>query len=103
MVIVYSKNRVPIRLTAERWGHVVTYHPEMVGQREAILETVGEPDLVQRGDYGAFLAARLYTDTALGEKYLVVAYRETTSEDGFILTAYYTRRLSTQRETVWKR
>jgi hypothetical protein len=61
----------------------------MVGQREAVLETVGEPDLV--------------TDTALGEKYLVVAYRETTSEDGFILTAYYTRRLSTQRETVWKR
>ena len=50
MVIVYSKNRVPIRLTAERWGHVVTYHPEMVGQREAVLETVGEPDLVQRGD-----------------------------------------------------
>jgi len=103
MLIVYSTHRTPIRLTSERWEHIVTYHPEMAGQREAVLETVAEPDVIQQGDYGELLAARFYTGTPLGDKHLVVAYREVNQEDGFILTAYYTRRLSTQREILWKR
>lgn len=103
MFIVYSVQHVPIRLTGERWDHIVTYHPEMAGQREAVLETVAEPDVIQQGDYGELLAARFYTGTPLGDKHLVVAYREVDPEDGFILTAYYTRRLSTQREILWKR
>jgi hypothetical protein len=103
MLVVYSKNQVPIRLTSERWQHVVTYHPELDGQRDAVLETLAEPEQIQRGDYGELLAARFYRDTPLGEKHLVVAYREVNEEDGFILTAYYARRLSTQRETLWKR
>lgn len=103
MLVVYSKNRVPIRLTTERWQHIVTYHPELDGRREAVLETVADPERIQRGDYGELPAARFYTDTPLGEKYLVVAYREVNDTDGFILTAYYARRLSTQRETLWKR
>jgi len=49
------------------------------------------------------LAVRLYAETSLGEKYVVVAYRELSSEDGFILTAYLTRRPSSRRETLWKR
>ena len=103
MLIVYSLNRVPIRLTAERWEHIATFHPEMAGQRDAVLETVAEPEIIQLGDYGELLAARFYARTPLGDKHLVVAYREMSPEDGFILTAYYTRRLSTQREILWKR
>lgn len=49
------------------------------------------------------MAIRRYTDTPLGEKFLVVVYREVSTEDGFIVTAYLTRRPSSRRETLWKR
>lgn len=47
MLIVRSRNGVPVRLTEERWRHIVDRHPEMDGQREKVLET---------------LAGRLYLD-----------------------------------------
>ena len=103
MRIVRSVNDVPIRLTEERWKHISRRHPETKTQRERVLETVSEPDLVQRGDAGELLAVRHYPETPLTEKYLVVPYRELSGTDGFILTAYLTNRPSSGRETVWKR
>jgi len=75
----------------------------MNGQQDAVIKTVSAPDLIQQGDFGGLLAARRYSGTALGDKFLVVAYREVDRHDGFVLTAYYTRRLSAQREILWKR
>jgi hypothetical protein len=103
VLIVRSHNGVPVRLTEERWRHVVERHPEMGGLREQVLETLAGPDMIQEGDFGELLAFKLYPGTPLGEKFLVVAYREVSSEDGFVLTAYLTRRPSIRRETVWKR
>jgi len=103
MLIVRSRNGVPVRLTKERWQHIVRRHPEMDDQRERVLETVAEPDMIQQGDFGALLAIRFYPDTPLTSKSLVVAYREVSPEDGFILTAYLTRRPSARRVTIWKR
>ena len=42
-------------------------------------------------------------ETPLTRKYLVVVYRETSSEDGFVLTAYLASQLSARRGTLWKR
>lgn len=103
MLIVRSRNGIPVRLTEERWQHIVRRHPEMVDQRERVLETVAEPQWVQQGDYGALLAIRSYADTPFGDKHLVVIYREVGDDDGFILTAYFTDRPSTKRVTLWKR
>ena len=103
MFIVYSHSQVPIRLTIERWKRIVTNHPEMDTQKERVLETVAEPDLIQEGDDGELLAVRFYEETPLTSKHLVVAYRETDTEDGFVVTAYLTRRLSTQRTLLWER
>jgi len=103
MLIVRSRNGVPVRLTEERWRHVVERHPEMGNLREEVLETLAGPDMIQEGDFGELLALKLYHGTPLGEKFLVVAYREVSAEDGFVLTAYLTRRPSTGRETVWRR
>ncbi len=103
MLVVRSRNGVPIRLTEERWRHVVDQHPETDGQRVKVLETLAGPDMIQKGDFGELLAIRFYAETPLGEKYVVVAYREISAEDGFILTAYLTRRPSSRRETLWKR
>jgi hypothetical protein len=103
MLVVRSHNRVPVRLTEERWQHIVRRHPEMASQREHALETLAEPDLIQRGDFGELLAVRFYPETPLTSKFLVVVYREMSSEDGFILTAYLTSRPSARRESIWKR
>jgi hypothetical protein len=103
MLIGRSRNGIPVRLTEERWQHIVHGHPEMENQRERVLETLAEPEVVQRGDFGTLLAVRFYPETPMSEKFLVVVYQETSAEDGFILTAYLTRRLSAGRESVWRR
>lgn len=99
---MYSHNGVPIRLTDERWQHIVDRHVEMRGQRDYVLETVAEPEIIQAGDFGEMLAIRFYSHTPLTSKYCVVAYRETGATDGFILTAYLTGRPSSRRKILWK-
>lgn len=103
MDVVESKGRIPIRLTQERWSHTIETHPEMAGIKELVLETVSEPEVIQRGDAAELIAARSYTDTPRGEKWVVVTYRETSASDGFIITAHLARRLSSQKEELWRR
>jgi len=102
MLIIRSHNQVPIRLTDERWEHIVLRHPEMDGQRERVLETLGKPDMIQEGDFGELLALRFFTQTPLTSKFLVVVYKEVSSDDGFILTAYFMSRSAAGRRTIWK-
>ncbi len=103
MLSTISRNGISIRLPDERWQHIRDRHPEMLDQQDRILETVADPDMIQQGDSGEKLAIRSYTDTTLGSKFLVVAYREISPDDGFILTAYFTNRPSTQRTILWTR
>lgn len=102
MLIVRSRGGVPVRLTGERWRHIVQRHPEMESQRDRVLETLTEPDMIQKGDFGELLAIRFYPETPLTSKFLVVPYREVSSDDGFILTAYLTSRPSSRRVILWK-
>jgi uncharacterized protein YuzE len=50
MLIVHSHNGVPTRLTEERWQHIMQRHPDMETQRERVLETMTEPDMIQDDD-----------------------------------------------------
>ncbi len=72
-------------------------------QRERMLETVEQPDLIQQGDYGELLAIRFYREAPLTNKFLVVAYKEVGADDGFIITAYFTSEPSARRIVLWKR
>jgi len=103
MLIARSKDAVPIRLTEERWEYICKRHPEMEDQQDKVLETVSGPDYIQRGDQGAKMAIRSYEKTPLSSKYLVVVYREIDGSDGFIITAYFTRKPADWREVLWKR
>ena len=102
MLIVYSHNEIPIRLTEERWRHICERHPEMFTQQEQVLETISSPDMILEGDYGELLAVRHYAQTPLTSKYLVAAYKEIEGRDGFVLTAYFSSRTSTTRTVLWK-
>jgi hypothetical protein len=103
MIGVYSRNQVPIRLTQERWEHILRRHPEMINQKELVLETLGDPDVIQEGDLGTLLAIRFYVESPLTRKHLVVVYKEISKTDGFVLTAYITSAPSPRRVSVWKR
>jgi len=62
VLIVKSRNGVPVRLTDERWNHIVGRHPEMASQRDRVLGAVGDPDLIQRAtsaSYWRFVARRI--------------------------------------------
>jgi hypothetical protein len=103
MIVVYSRNQVPIRLGQERWGHILRRHPEMANQKDRVLETLSDPDLIQEGDLDTLLAIRFYGKSPLMRKHLVVIYKELNGTDGFVLTAYYTSVPSKRRAIVWKR
>ena len=83
--IVMSKNRLPIRLTDERWSHITEEHTELAGMKLEVLETISEPTRILAGRFGELLAVREVSP----EKHLVVVYRELQS-DGFIITAFMT-------------
>ena len=96
--IVVSKNGVLIRLTDERWVHITEEHNELAGMRLEILETIADPAQIFAGSYGELFAVR---EIESG-KYLVVVYREF-QNDGFIITAFLTRRIQSirRRHLLW--
>ena len=75
----------------------------MAAFRELVLETVTDPHFILEGDSGELLAVTEYMPEGLPGPFLIVPYRELGKHDGFVLTAYFARRLSTRRTAVWKR
>ncbi|MHB8375926.1 MAG: hypothetical protein ACYDEB_03110 [Dehalococcoidia bacterium] len=97
MDIMHSVHDVPIRLPDERWRHILLGHPELEGQRAAVVRAVSDPEVVAAGQAGILLAVR-----RAGVQWIVVAYREIARDDGFVLTAYVTSREPTRgRRIVW--
>ena len=97
--IVKSKNNVPIRLTEERWFHIIENHDDLAGYYEDVLKTVEEPDCIIEGYGGALIALT----QMLKNKFLAVVYKES-ENNGFIITAYFTRRIKIEKEVIiWQK
>ena len=88
MEIAYSVNNVQIRLTEERWEHIVSNKPYMEAYDEAILDVIEEPTWVLRGYAGTLIAVQ----TLARREYLHVVYKEVNEYDGFIITAFIARK-----------
>lgn len=56
--VVPSRFGVPIRLTDERWAHIVEEHSELAGLREEVLQTVCDAERVLAGPAGECFAIR---------------------------------------------
>ena len=97
-VTAISKNGVPIRLTEERWQHIINARAEFAGLRAEVLRTIAEAERVLAGPQGEMMALRTQPDG----KVLVAIYREI-AQDGFVITAYRTRRLASldRRTQIW--
>ena len=109
VAIVVSVNGVPIRLTEERWGHILEYHDELARLLDQILLTVAEPDMVfgsPRDIEENLVAIKMFSELVqygLAE-HLAVHYKEVSNEDGFILTVFPMSANRVQkRYRLWRR
>jgi hypothetical protein len=100
-----SRNGVPIRLTHERWSHIVEAHDYMAGLHEWVLETIADPDAIVTGWEGSLIATKHYPSTPITEKDMIVVYRELDPADGFVITAFMTSKVEKvrQRGLLWQR
>ncbi len=96
MEIAYSVNGVPIRLTEEGWEHIVSNKPYLESYDEQVLDAIERPTWILRGYAGALVAV-----LTLGrQSYLHVVYREISRDDGFIITAFISRKVN-RRAIIW--
>lgn len=109
VAIVVSVNAVPIRLTEERWRHILEYHSELAKYLDKILLTVAEPDMVLKSPTGVeenLVAVRKFTELVQDKlaEYLAVHYKELSDKDGFILTVFpiSAKRLR-KRYRIWRK
>ena len=95
MDIVKSINGVPIRLTEERWVHIIENHDDMAGYYDEVLSVVENPDYIIKGYKDALIALKQKEN-----KFLAVVYKELGISDGFIITAYFTSKIKLEREVI---
>lgn len=97
MDVAHSVRGVPIRLSYERWYHIVENHDDLASCFYEVLNAIESPDAVVRGSHGALKAVR-----HMGKRrWMVVVYRETSKRDGFVVTAYFLSK-KPKGDTVWR-
>jgi hypothetical protein len=96
MDLAYSVNGIPIRLTDERWNHIVNARDDMAGYDDDCLPVIEEPDLVLAGYRGSLKAVKGYGRS----RYLQVVYKELWDGDGFVITACFVSKID-RRAAVW--
>lgn len=99
-VTTTSKNGIVIRLTEERWKHIILMHPNLTHKQEQILKTVKSPHYILEGKAGEKLAVT----STLKRIPLVVVYKEV-EDDGFIITAFETTDTTWlfKKEIIWSK
>jgi len=96
----FSIDGISIRLTGERWSHIVEEHCELAGMQYDVMQTVATPDTIYEGNAGEYLAVKKIN----GDKSLVVVYKENPeANDGFVITAFVTSKTQrfSRRKILW--
>ncbi len=100
MHFTISKNNIAIRLTHERWSHIINDHDELIGRVKDVLLTVKDPDIIVKGALGELIAAKQQN-----KNWVVVVYKEFEKIDGFIITSFITSRIAylLNKKVIWKK
>lgn len=96
--VAISIDGVPIRLTQERYFHIVENHNDLAGYVDDLSDVVEHPELIVRGYNNSLIAIRGYGH----KRYLQVVYRQLSTDDGFIITAYFSSKIN-KRQILWKK
>lgn len=100
--ITYSVKNIPIRLTDERWTHIVENHDDMAGYYFEVLEAVANPIWIFKGDKDELWAVKLISE----KKGMFVIYRESKEQNnGFIIAAFFTTKIQKllRRKIIWQK
>ena len=97
-----SKNNIPIRLTSERWRHIMIGHPEIADFYYEILKAIENPDIIYEGNNDAKIAVKKFEE--IFPKFIVIIYKEISAQDGFIITAYFSTKKQEfeKKKILWK-
>ncbi|MEW6506986.1 MAG: hypothetical protein AB1432_04485 [Bacteroidota bacterium] len=85
---IITKNKCTVRLTYERWSHIVESHDYMAGNLNLVIDTIEEPDYIVKGNMDALIAVKHFKKTNISEKYSAAVYKE--GDDNFVITAFLT-------------
>ena len=87
-----------VRLTGERFGHILRRHPEVAFHLNRFAETLAEPDAVRpsRSNPEVQLYYRLYSDLRGRNRYVCLVVKGETNYS-FILTGYLARSIKGER------
>ncbi|MCL0037682.1 hypothetical protein M1N10_01550 [Thermodesulfovibrionales bacterium] len=99
--IAYSVNNIAIRLTGERWTHIVENHDDIAGYYFDVLETITNPKWIFEGDENELWAVKLVSK----RKAILVIYKELKKQnEGFIITAFFTAKIRKllRRKMIWQ-
>ncbi|MBU1599855.1 hypothetical protein KKG61_07110 [bacterium] len=99
--ITYSVNNTPIRLTDERWTHIVESHDDIAGYYFDVLEAIANPTWIFEGDEDELWAVKLISK----RKAILVIYKELKDQnDGFIITTFFTTKIQKllRRKIIWQ-
>lgn len=102
-LVATSVNSVPIRLTKERWLHIILTHKEVeLFDYSRILKTIEDSDIVLKGSRNEPLAVKRVSGK---NRWVVVAYKELSRHDGFVLTAFVTtnKKWLFKKEVLWSK
>lgn len=103
-IYAVSKTGRKIRLSDERWSHIIESHDYMAGNKDLVLETLEHPDIIVNDEEDALIAIKHYLKTSIGEKDVAVVYKES-KDDGFIITTFMTSKIDKimRRGVIWKK
>jgi len=100
MDVGISQNGVLVRLTDERWIHIVENHDDLAGHYDDVLNVIEDPDYIIKGYRDTVVALKRTTE----RKFLAVVYKEIGKSDGFVITAYFTTKINLEKEVIiWQK
>jgi hypothetical protein len=92
-----------IRLTKERYEHIILFHPEVEKALILIEETIKNPDYIVQSisDENVELYYHYFVSTPVGDKFMSVVVK-LLDNDYFIITVYFTDKIK-KGEIKWKK
>lgn len=98
MFQIVCKLGFSVKLTEERYFHIITRHPEILDKEDKIKEAVSNPDFIKGSKFDSNVAL-FYKSVA--KDYIVVVVKKT-GYDGFVITAYLTDFVK-EGDIIWKK
>ena len=105
MIIIEAVSKLGknVRLTLVQWAYIKLKHPELSSQENKMIETLKNPDMIYNSPHEEnFHYLKLFRQTPLGEKYLLLIVKHLNGE-GFIITGFFVSKIKTKDKVlIWK-